>query len=190
MNKMINPLRNEQGQIMVIALVILVLLTLIGISITTTSDIDIQIAKNEQQYVKAFYVADSAWRQGVEWLDSQSAKPSLINTGLFLGGATGDSLNVRNYGGGENGVLNNDFQDGTQDGTLGVGASRINYWYSIRYLNEQAISGTPASSISGAARVALSGFSLHDFVITASAGPQNPGVTVTVSKLYPEEGTY
>jgi Tfp pilus assembly protein PilX len=186
MKQMINSTKNEQGSVLVIALVILVLLTLMGISVTTTSDIDIQIAKNEQEYVEEFYVADSAWRQGIEWLDSQSMNPPLINTGLFLGGSAGDALNVRNYGGGSD--PNNNFEDDTEDGTLSVGTRQINYWYKIAYPTQAAMSGTPASSLTGAERVLASGFIRYDFVITAITGPQNPKtITVTVSKFYPEE---
>jgi hypothetical protein len=186
MNQMLNSTKNEQGSVLVVALVMLVLLTLIGISVTTTSDIDIQIAKNEQQYVKEFYVADSAWRQGIEWLDSQSLNPPLINTGLFLDGTAGDALNVRNYGGDSD--PNNSFEDNTEDGTLDVGTRQIDYWYKIAYPDQAAMSGTPASSLTGAERVMASGFIRYDFVITASTGPENPQIiTVNVSKFYPEE---
>jgi Tfp pilus assembly protein PilX len=191
MDHIINPIRNEQGSVIVVALVVLVLLTLMGISVTTTSDIDIQIAKNEQDYVKEFLVADSAWRQGIEWLDDLSARPALKNPSLYTSGATGtDFLNVRNYGNGNNGQLNNNFQPGTQDGSLNVGSTQINYWYKIRYLDAQAMTGTPASSLSGQERIQMTGYTRHDFVITASTGTQNPAVTVTVFKYFPDESSY
>ena len=184
MNQMTNPLRNEQGQIMVIALVILVLLTLMGISITTTSDIDIQIAKNEQQYVRDFYVADSAWRLGVQWLDTRPTAPQVINKTLFITNSTAsNALNVKNYGITQQaGLFNDTFLTGTQDGALNTGSNQINYWYRVEYLDEGiSMTGTQALSFG-------KGFRSYNFKVTGKAKGTNQvnptTVVVTVSKVY------
>jgi Tfp pilus assembly protein PilX len=53
-------LKNESGSVLVIALIMLVLLTVLGITATSTSNIELQIANNERNYKKAFYVANAA----------------------------------------------------------------------------------------------------------------------------------
>lgn len=61
----VNPMKkrrfreDNEGSVLVIALVILVLLTIMGISATTTSTIEMQIAGNDRNYKRAFYVADA-----------------------------------------------------------------------------------------------------------------------------------
>ena len=175
MKRIKEPIKNEQGSVIVIALVILVLLTLMGISVTTTSDIDIQIAKNEQEYVREFYVADSAWRQATQWLDTRAQAPALVNKALFIGGETTNPnyLSVRNFGDGDGGVYNDDFQAGTQDGTLGVGSKQVNYWYRISYMDEASMQGTIAPAFGEA-------FRNYSFRITSVAnGTQVVEVTVT-----------
>jgi Tfp pilus assembly protein PilX len=178
MNVSKNISRNEKGSVLVIALVILVLITLMGISVTRTSDIDIQIAKNEQEYVQEFYVADSAWREAIQWLDTRAQAPGLVNKALFIGGDTSEHVfNVRNYGDGGNGVLNNNYAAGTQDGTLGTGARAVDYWYKIAYLDEAAMTGVKAPMFG-------EGFRRYSFVITSVAnGAQR--VDVTVTKILP-----
>ena len=46
MNKLISPLNNENGSVIIVAILLLVLLTLIGIAGTNTSTTEIQIATN------------------------------------------------------------------------------------------------------------------------------------------------
>jgi len=184
MNKNINPIKNEQGSVLVIALVILVLLTLMGISVTTTSDIDIQIAKNEQEYVNEFYVADSAWRHAIQWLDGIASAPALTNQALFISGATGDPnfLSIRNFGNATGPVYVNNVQSVSPDGTLGGGSSQINYWYRITYLDELSMEGTIAPLFGEE-------FRRYSFIITSvarEAGNPTAGaqvVTVTVTRV-------
>lgn len=185
MNRITNQKDNEQGSVLVIALTILVLLTLMGISVTRTSDIDIQIAKNEQEFVKEFYVADSAWKQGIQWLDTLAAKPNLVNSALFLADETSNDnyLNVRNYGGGASGVYNDNFTDGTQDGILGTGDNQLNYWYKVAYKDTSAMNGEKAPLFGD-------GFRRYFFTITGHAGgAQGQVVQVTVSRVM-ESGAY
>jgi hypothetical protein len=56
-------LKNENGSILVIALIMLVLLTILGISATTTSNVELQIANNERNYKRAFFIANAAIEQ-------------------------------------------------------------------------------------------------------------------------------
>jgi hypothetical protein len=187
MKRKMNPKKNEHGSVLVVALVILVLLTLMGISVTTTSDIEVQIAKNEQKYVEEFYVADSAWKQGVEWLDSLASRPPLVNSALFFGVVEGETvpdnfLNIRNYGQGEGGNFNEDFVE-DQDGTLGTGVNQVDYWYKVGYPDNSAMYGT---------RVPLFGenFRRYSYVITGHAGgTDGQEVQVTVTRVM-EAGEY
>lgn len=69
-------LKNENGSIMVIGLVMLMLLTLIGISVTTTSTIEIQVAGNEKEYKRSFYLAEAA---ALEFAQEMQDDPDLGN---------------------------------------------------------------------------------------------------------------
>ena len=79
MNKLISPLNNENGSVIIVAILLLVLLTLIGIAGTNTSITEIQIATNNQNYQVEFYLADSGWRQAGAWLMNQSDPPRWIS---------------------------------------------------------------------------------------------------------------
>jgi hypothetical protein len=50
---------NERGSVLVIALIMLVLLTVLGITATSTSNIELQIAGNERNYKRAFFIANA-----------------------------------------------------------------------------------------------------------------------------------
>lgn len=172
-----NILQNENGSVMIVALILLVLITLMGLSVTRLADVDVQIAKNEREYVQNFYVADSAWREAIQWLDTRAQAPALVNKDLFAGGSSDDQvLNVRNYGDGGNGELNTGFNPGTEDGILGSGARAIKYWYKIAYLSEDAMAGEKAPLFG-------EGFRKYSFIITSVANKQK--VNVTVTKILP-----
>jgi hypothetical protein len=79
MNKLISPLNNENGSVIVVAVILLVLLTLIGIAGTNTSTTEVQIATNNQNYQVEFYLADSGWRQAGAWLMNRSDPPRWIS---------------------------------------------------------------------------------------------------------------
>lgn len=51
-------LRNEEGNVMILAFILLVVLTLIGIFATRTAQIDLQVAYNEVPYRQTFYIAE------------------------------------------------------------------------------------------------------------------------------------
>jgi len=50
---------NESGSVLVVALIMLVLLTVLGITATSTSNIELQIANNERNYKRAFFIANA-----------------------------------------------------------------------------------------------------------------------------------
>lgn len=167
---------NERGSVLVIALIILVLLTLIGISVTTTSEIETQIAGNEREYVKEFYVADSAWREGIQWLDTRAAVPALINTTLVTLSETSNPyyLNIRNYGGQGDG--SSSLNPSIPDGTLGTAPYDIDYWYELKYLDINSLSG---AIVPGSGK----NYRKFNFRVTSNAD-QKREVEVTVSKVF------
>jgi len=79
MNRLISPLNNENGSVIVVAVMLLVLLTLVGISSTNSSTTEVQIATNNQNYQVEFYLADSGWRQAGAWLMNRSDPPRWIS---------------------------------------------------------------------------------------------------------------
>ncbi|MGD9160534.1 MAG: pilus assembly PilX N-terminal domain-containing protein [Desulfobacteraceae bacterium] len=137
-----NILQNEKGSVIVIAVVMLVLITIMGLSVSRLSDVDVQIAKNERNYVQEFYTADSAWREAIQWIDTRASVPPLVNKSLYVNNDPADpnpyfaghAYNVRNFGDGDENEYNANFPAGSQDGTLG----KVNYWYKIAYINEEA----------------------------------------------------
>jgi Tfp pilus assembly protein PilX len=50
---------NESGSVLVVALIMLVLLTVLGITATSTSNIELQIANNERNFKRAFFIANA-----------------------------------------------------------------------------------------------------------------------------------
>lgn len=89
MNKLISPLNNENGSVIVVAVILLVLLTLIGIAGTNTSTTEVQIATNNQNYQVEFYLADSGWRQAGAWLMNRSDPPRWISADAEIELVTG-----------------------------------------------------------------------------------------------------
>jgi hypothetical protein len=57
--KKMQAIKNERGSVLVIALIMLVLLTVLGITATSTSNIELQIAGNERNYKRAFFIANA-----------------------------------------------------------------------------------------------------------------------------------
>ena len=96
MNKLISPLNNENGSVIVVALMLLVLLTLIGVADTNTSVTEVQIATNNRNYQIDFYLADSGWRQAGAWLMSRSDPPKWIkpDSNLVTGIIAEDGITI------------------------------------------------------------------------------------------------
>jgi len=116
----LNTVKSESGMAMLVAVCVLCVLTLVGYAATTSTTIDLNIAANERDFVKGFYVADRGWKQGVNWLDGLAVPPSKVNT-------TGNE--VRNFADGDTDVTNDTFPDGSKDGVL----DGMFYWYNMTY---------------------------------------------------------
>lgn len=122
---------SERGSAIVLTLLLLVVLTIFGISSITTSDIDLKVASGERDYIKDFFVAESAWKEAGIWLDTQSTIPRELNTDA-------DNI-VRNYGDGDTDETNAGFGEGTEDGTSSD--DNIPYWYKLAYMSDTAAGG-------------------------------------------------
>jgi hypothetical protein len=190
---------DEQGSALVIALIILVLLTLIGISATRTSQIETQIAGNERSYMRVFYVSDSAWKEGMVWLDTQATPPVPINfqNPLVVPSGTtdlesitaSDFLNIRNYGN-VSGTMFDPATDnpppGTPDGTLGLAPRTTDYWYKAAFYQApgQTFSNVMEGQPSGSARAGLGASQReYTFILTGNANAAQE-ISVTVRKKF------
>jgi Tfp pilus assembly protein PilX len=120
-------IKNEDGMVMVATLLLLLLITIMGMSSISTSTFEVQISDNEKRYQNDFYAADSGWMQAVLWLEDQVSPPSTVNS-------SSDDI-VRNYGDGAADVLNDDFSDGTEDGTI----NGVSYWYQVVNLPNESM---------------------------------------------------
>jgi hypothetical protein len=78
MHSLIIRLKNEEGNLTIVAFVLLVVLTLIGIFATKTAQIDLQTAYNEVPYKQSFYVAEG----GVNLEAAELGKGSPSNVGI------------------------------------------------------------------------------------------------------------
>ncbi len=58
MKKMTANLKNEKGNVTVVALMVLIILTLIGISASRTSNTDVLVARNQIPHKQDFYIAE------------------------------------------------------------------------------------------------------------------------------------
>ena len=143
MNKTIN---NEKGFVLIASLLMLVVLMIIGIAATNTTTIELQISGNDKVQKMNFYVAESGWQRGVEWLNTiildgektkRTVAPSRVNTSISEVTDSNYSL-VRNYGDGTNNVLNDGFSS-NEDGTLTD--QNIPYWYRVDYVENVKIAG-------------------------------------------------
>lgn len=130
--QIVKPIENEGGFALVIALMMLVILTLIGVAATNTTIFELDIAGNERWAAQRFYTADSGWKQGGPFLDTMATPPRVVNLTDTGGGR--DWTNeyyqiVRNFGDGGDGIINDTFPAGTEDGTI----ANIPYWYRLAY---------------------------------------------------------
>lgn len=123
MNKLISPLNNENGSVIIVAILLLVLLTLIGIAGTNTSTTEIQIATNNQNYQVEFYLADSGWQQAGAWLMNQSDPPKWLTADTDL----------------VTGIIEEDGITFTQPVNTTLSQYAIPYTYEIKFLKAQTV---------------------------------------------------
>ena len=72
MKTIINPINNENGSAIVLALVILAVLTIIGISASTTSTVELKIVRNEKIHTQNFYYAEAGVYEGAQRIEQES----------------------------------------------------------------------------------------------------------------------
>ncbi len=154
----LDTIKSENGSAILAAILILVMLTIFGISSNSSSNIDIQIVRSERDYVQEFYVADSAWKDGGNWLDGMSNPP-------FEANATGPI--VRNFGDGGTGVLNDDFPVSTEDNTI----NGVPYWYRATYDSDAAVPGSGPE------------YRSFEYIVTSNAN-KTQEIDVFLSKIY------
>ena len=136
MNKTIN---NEEGFVLIASLMMLVVLMIIGIAATNTTIFELQISGNDKAQKMDFYVAESGWQIGVNWLENRDTPPLRVNTSVTNINDPNYWL-VRNYGDGANNVLNDGFSSGTEDGALTN--QNIPYWYRVEQVKSENIPGS------------------------------------------------
>lgn len=138
----IHTTNDERGFVLVLALVMMVVLSLLGIAANTNTSIELKIAANERQTTQRFFTADSGWKQAGPYLDTRASSPSFKNVeNLDSGDTTWDwtkkyYLIVRNFGDGDDGVLNDDFA-AEEDGII----NRVLYWYRLIFLKSTYAEG-------------------------------------------------
>ncbi len=62
------PIQNEKGIALIIALMIMLMLVIIGLGIVKSSNDEVSIAGNELNEMRAFYAAESGLEQGTAWV--------------------------------------------------------------------------------------------------------------------------
>jgi hypothetical protein len=73
MEKLIKPLKNEQGNFLILAtIMLLALLTIISIAATNTANTEVQIAGNDTLYQRNLYLAEGAAMEAVDRLQNAS----------------------------------------------------------------------------------------------------------------------
>lgn len=120
---------NEQGFVLIAAMLILMLLVIMGTAALNTTSVDLKIAANTREVVQEFYVAESSWQEGANWLIGYAKPPATVNSSGNL---------VRNFGNGAMDVLNEDFPAGSQESFLGG----VPYWYRVAELEDHATQGS------------------------------------------------
>ena len=79
MQKLIKPLKNEQGNFLILAtIMLLALLTIISIAATRTASTEVQIAGNDTVYQRNLYLAEGAALEAVDRLQNDPAPRGLL----------------------------------------------------------------------------------------------------------------
>ena len=138
MKKMYCLSNNEDGFVLVTAMMVLVMLTLIGTSALNTTTMEFQITGNDILAKRNFYIAESGWNCGFQWLENKASPPDRQNPSVT--DPDNDSYNVvKNFGAGGDDVINDTFPDGSEDGTLT--SQNIPYWYKLEDRGHQKVPG-------------------------------------------------
>jgi hypothetical protein len=76
-------IHHEKGAIVIIALVLLILVTLMGMTITQITSIEMQVAANERDHKRVFYLAEAAMMEALQRLENalpDELKPNTSDT--------------------------------------------------------------------------------------------------------------
>ena len=84
-----NPIDNENGFVLVVALLMLVVLTIMGLSASTTTQIELQISGNERVAKDLFYKAEAAAYEAAQLLENENVQNLKDRK---LGGVSGNGL--------------------------------------------------------------------------------------------------
>lgn len=136
-----NTINNEQGFVLVAALMMLMVLLLIGIAATNTTTIELQISGNDKVLKRNFYVAESGWNHGAQWLEAGANPPDRKNASINNSADPNYNM-VRNFGDGADGVLNNGFPAGTEDGNMTD--QNVPYWFRADDRGNSSVPGSGA----------------------------------------------
>ena len=77
-NRQVKSPKQQGGAVLIVALSLLVILTILGISVMESSVIEERMAGNNLDYNLAFQSAESALREGEQWIAQQSARPDTV----------------------------------------------------------------------------------------------------------------
>jgi len=80
-----NPLKNEEGFVLITALLMLVVLMIIGIAATNTTTIELQISGNDKVAKQTFYQADGGTNVGVSILEENITTSGFTAPGGYHG---------------------------------------------------------------------------------------------------------
>ena len=96
MEKLIKPLKNEQGYFLIIStLLLLALLTIISIAASNTAKTEVQIAGNDTVYQRNFYLAEGAAMEAVDRLENSTNPRDPIEVPFVVSGIK--AINNDNY---------------------------------------------------------------------------------------------
>ena len=76
MKRLFNPVSNENGFALVIAMMIMIILTMLGIFATNTSIMELQISGNDRLAKEAFYRADGGTEAGIVLTEENMSCPN------------------------------------------------------------------------------------------------------------------
>lgn len=152
--------KDQEGTAFLIAMLFLILLTLMGTFALMTINIELQIAANEKNYLKEFYVTDSGWKEMTAWLNSRGIPPPKINRSFE------DNV-VKNFGNGGDGMNNDTFPHGSEDGKI-LG---IPYWNKVEYISDSVAAGSGKD------------YRKFNFKVKSNVGGCQE-IEVTLSKIY------
>jgi hypothetical protein len=92
LHKILYRLRNEEGNVLILAFIFLVILTLIGVFATRTAQMDMQIASNEIPYKRNFYIAEGGLYREAAELGRGNYPVTDINSAQLLASRVGGTV--------------------------------------------------------------------------------------------------